>query len=55
MCTDEQVFGVLQMVVSSTAISLGFGKALILLTDRQIVQASKVRLIVCGFLISSDY
>lgn len=37
------------MIVSSAAVSFGFGKALDLLTEAQIDQASKVRAITMGF------
>ncbi|USW54166.1 hypothetical protein Slin15195_G074850 [Septoria linicola] len=41
ICSVATIFGVLQMVVSSAAISFGFGKALVLLSESQIVKASK--------------
>ncbi|KAF2164019.1 hypothetical protein M409DRAFT_57116 [Zasmidium cellare ATCC 36951] len=41
VCSIATIFGVIQMIVSSAAVSFGFGKALELLTEAQIDQASK--------------
>lgn len=41
VCSVATVFGVIQMIVSASAISFGFGKALVLLTPEQIGAAEK--------------
>ena len=40
----DQVFGVVQMIVSCVAISYGFGKSTAILSAAQVVNAEKVRL-----------
>ncbi|EME79184.1 uncharacterized protein MYCFIDRAFT_22024, partial [Pseudocercospora fijiensis CIRAD86] len=41
LCSIATIFGVIQMIVASAAVSFGFGKALELLTDAQVAKASK--------------
>ncbi|KAF7195150.1 hypothetical protein HII31_03356 [Pseudocercospora fuligena] len=41
VCSIATIFGVIQMIVASSAVSFGFGKALELLSESQITKASK--------------